>query len=135
MTNNNPYIIIQDTQQQASRKEIYNEFQKHLTNISCSITLKELKEVEIIDKCLFDKCCDEKITKEIFSKKGYILRVLFDFPPKRTYYMAVRIICANAKSKIEVFQITRDNNKIKIEKCNDKNILDKIECLINYKDP
>ena len=39
--------------------------------------------------------------------------------------MAVKVICANAKSKIEVFKITINNNKIRIEKCNDRNILKK----------
>lgn len=44
--------------------------------------------------------------------------------------MAVKVICANAKSKIEVFKITINNNKIRIEKCNDRNILKKIKIVV-----
>ena len=128
--NNDPYIIIQDTQQQASRddiwKDISNKYKQQLPpNIS------NLPPYEAVDICLFKANeCKENIKEKILQGRN-ILRIFFDFPSQRIYYMAVKVICANAKSKIEVFKITINNNKIRIEKCNDRNILKKIKSLIS----
>jgi len=128
--NNKPYITIQDTQQQASRddiwKDISNKYKQQLPpNIS------NLPPYEAVDTCLFKvNECQEDIKEKILQGRN-ILRILFNFPSQRIYYMAVKVICANAKSKIEVFKIAINNNKIRIEKCNDRNILKKIKSLIS----
>jgi hypothetical protein len=128
--NNDPYIIIQDTQQQASRddiwKDISNKYKQQLPpNIS------NLPPYEAVDICLFKANeCQEDIKKEILQGGKNILRIFFNFPSQRIYYMAVKVICANAKSKIEVFKIAINNNKIRIEKCNDRNILKKIKIVV-----
>ncbi|AWR94053.1 hypothetical protein [Acidianus brierleyi] len=127
--NNEPYIIIQDTQQQASRDDIWKDISsKYKQQLPPNIS--NLPPYEAVDICLFKvNECQEDIKKEILQG-GNILRILFNFPSQRIYYMAVKVICANAKSKIEVFKIAINNNKIRIEKCNDRNILKKIKIVV-----
>jgi len=134
--NNEPYIIIQDTQQQASRNDIYdNIYDNYKRQLPSNIS--NLPPYEAVDICLFNEYqnikvnkCQEDIKEKILRGRN-ILRILFNFPSQRTYYMAVKVTCANAKSKIEVFKIAINNNKISIKICNDRNILKKIKSLIS----
>ncbi|QXJ34869.1 hypothetical protein J5U22_01416 [Saccharolobus shibatae] len=131
VSNNNVYILIQDTQQQASRQEFYDEYynkkkqcEEEMKN-ECKEVLnildkneKELKmgAIEKIDRCLFftDSICSNDVKEKIREARNF-LRVLFDFPADRIYYIVVKVVCANAESKYQVFKITRDSTQIKVE--------------------
>ncbi|BDC17375.1 hypothetical protein [Acidianus sp. HS-5] len=109
------YILIQDVQQQATRDgdDLFSAFKKCNRDTA----------LYNIDRCLFDSPNQRR--KELINQN--ILKIAFDFPQNRTYYIVVEINCANTKLKIGKRYKIKKNKIISSLKPHNKNLLFKIK--------
>jgi hypothetical protein len=121
---NEKYVLIQDVQQQDSRTSISKGQLRGKCSCKCLENISEDSSSDFyhMDNCLFHECYNK--CSNIIHENN-ILRIAFEFPQNRTYYIVVEVICANAKIKTDKRYklFLRTNNKkliFKIKLNNDK---------------